>query len=272
MADIVFVASNTYAFFALCVLYREASIASSATSRRARPPTRRPRDRRQPHRARGLASCSALYLIARTAVPGEDLIDVRRRLAPGRRADRGAGRHRGTRSAGTWPRCTAMARRRPVTASSGPIERRDLSASARIDPKREQRWTVYTYSLIGFSIFSFLSVYGAASGCRVAPLQPHRRPGESCRTCRSTPRVSFMTNTNWQSYGGEATMSHLTQMDGALGAELRLGCRRHGDSRRADPRVFAAAGVRRSATSGSTWSVRPFASCCRSPSWWRRAA
>ena len=79
--------------------------------------------------------------------------------------------------------------------------------------KREQRWTVYAYSLLGFSLVSFLAVYCS---------------NESRARCRSIPAdmagvvphlsfntaVSFMTNTNWQSYGGETTMSHLTQMTG----------------------------------------------------------
>ena len=49
--------------------------------------------------------------------------------------------------------------------------------------------------------------------------------------------VSFATNTNWQGYGGEATMSYLTQMLGADGAELRLGRRRHGHAGRVHSRL-----------------------------------
>ena len=64
--------------------------------------------------------------------------------------------------------------------------------------------------------------------------------------------VSFATNTNWQAYGGETTMSHLVQTLGAHRAELRVGGDRHGRARRADPRLHAQARRRRSATSGST--------------------
>ena len=63
--------------------------------------------------------------------------------------------------------------------------------------------------------------------------------------------VSFATNTNWQGYGGETTMSYLTQMLGADRAELRVGGDGHGRRGRADPRLRAPLGARPSATSGS---------------------
>ena len=95
----------------------------------------------------------------------------------------------------------------------GPIERL-IYRVCRVDPEREQRWTVYAYSLLGFSIVSFLVRLRASSGsrarCRCNPTDvPAVVPHLSFNTA-----VSFMTNTNWQSYGGEATMSHLTQMVG----------------------------------------------------------
>ena len=79
--------------------------------------------------------------------------------------------------------------------------------------------------------------------------------------------VSFVTNTNWQNYGGESTMSHLTQMAGLDGAELRLGRRRAGGRGRADPRA-SSAGARD--TLGNFWvdltrDDDP-RSCCRSRS------
>jgi K+-transporting ATPase ATPase A chain len=83
----------------------------------------------------------------------------------------------------------------------------------RVDPKREQRWTVYAYSLIGFSVFSFLVVYGLQRLQGHLPLNPADMPAVVPHLSFNTA-VSFMTNTNWQSYGGEATMSHLTQMTG----------------------------------------------------------
>ena len=94
----------------------------------------------------------------------------------------------------------------------GPIERA-IYRVCRVDPHREQRWTVYAYSLIGFSIVSFLAVYGLQRLQGSLPFNPTNVPGVVPHLSFNTA-VSFMTNTNWQSYGGEATMSHLTQMVG----------------------------------------------------------
>ncbi len=94
----------------------------------------------------------------------------------------------------------------------GPIERA-IYRVCRIDAKREQRWTVYAYSLIGFSIFSFLIVYGLQRLQGHLPFNP-ADIGAVVPHLSFNTAVSFMTNTNWQSYGGEATMSHLTQMVG----------------------------------------------------------
>jgi K+-transporting ATPase ATPase A chain len=94
----------------------------------------------------------------------------------------------------------------------GPIER-VIYRICRIDPSREQRWTVYAYSVIGFSIFSFLAVYALQRLQGHLPLNPVKVPGVIPHLSFNTS-ISFLTNTNWQSYGGEATMSHLTQMVG----------------------------------------------------------
>ena len=106
----------------------------------------------------------------------------------------------------------------------------------------------------------------------------------ACRTiCRSTrdamsavspdlswnTAVSFVTNTNWQSYGGETTMSYLTQMVGARRAELRLRRVGHGRDGGAHPRHRAQDHARRSATSGSISCAARSTSCCRSRSSWR---
>ena len=93
-----------------------------------------------------------------------------------------------------------------------PIERL-IYRLCRIDPAREQRWTAYAYSLLGFSILSFLALYGLQRFQASLPLNPTDMPAVVPHLSFNTA-VSFMTNTNWQSYGGEATMSHLTQMTG----------------------------------------------------------
>jgi len=94
----------------------------------------------------------------------------------------------------------------------GPIERL-LFRACRIDPEREQRWNVYALSLLAFSVVGFFLLYLIQRLQSDLPFNPtdmvNVAPALSFNTA-----VSFMTNTNWQSYGGEATMSHLTQMTG----------------------------------------------------------
>jgi K+-transporting ATPase ATPase A chain len=82
-----------------------------------------------------------------------------------------------------------------------------------IDPKREQRWTVYAYSLLGFSLMSFLVLYCLQRFQGSLPFNPTNMTAPDEHLSFNTA-VSFMTNTNWQSYGGETTLSHLTQMVG----------------------------------------------------------
>jgi K+-transporting ATPase ATPase A chain len=93
-----------------------------------------------------------------------------------------------------------------------PIER-FIYRLCRIDPASEQRWTTYAYALIGFSIFSFLAVYVLQRVQGSLPVNPAELPAVVPHLSFNTA-VSFMTNTNWQSYGGESTLSHLTQMLG----------------------------------------------------------
>jgi K+-transporting ATPase ATPase A chain len=82
-----------------------------------------------------------------------------------------------------------------------------------IDPDSEQRWTTYTFSLLAFSAVSLLFVYGFERLQSHLPFNPDHiqavRPDLAWNTA-----ASFITNTNWQSYTGESTMSHLTQMAG----------------------------------------------------------
>src|SRR5512143_1777465 len=93
-----------------------------------------------------------------------------------------------------------------------PIER-VIYRACRVDDKREQRWTVYAYSFLGFSVFSFLVVYGLQRLQNHLPFNPTDVPAVVPHLSFNTA-VSYMTNTNWQSYGGEAVISHLTQMIG----------------------------------------------------------
>jgi potassium-transporting ATPase potassium-binding subunit len=91
-----------------------------------------------------------------------------------------------------------------------PVERA-IYRFCRVDEGREQGWTTYTFAVFAFSIFSFLAVYGVQRLQGHLPFNPTHMPAVGQHLSFNTA-VSFMTNTNWQSYGGEATMSHLTQM------------------------------------------------------------
>ncbi|MGH9277090.1 MAG: potassium-transporting ATPase subunit KdpA [Acidimicrobiales bacterium] len=93
-----------------------------------------------------------------------------------------------------------------------PVERL-VYRVCRIDPASEQRWTVYAYSLLAFSAVSFLLLYALQRLQGSLPLNPAGMEGVIPHLSFNTA-VSFMTNTNWQSYGGETTMSYLTQMAG----------------------------------------------------------
>ncbi|MGE0877938.1 MAG: potassium-transporting ATPase subunit KdpA [Acidimicrobiia bacterium] len=93
-----------------------------------------------------------------------------------------------------------------------PVERLVYRAGG-VDPDREQRWNVYAISLLAFSVASFLVVYALERLQGSLPLNPLDRGGVNPWGSFNTA-VSFVTNTNWQWYSGEQTMSHLTQMLG----------------------------------------------------------
>ena len=77
----------------------------------------------------------------------------------------------------------------------------------------EQRWTQYTGGLLSFSIFSFLFVYILQRAQGHLPLNPqHFGTPVMPPDLAFNTAVSFLTNTNWQAYTGEATMSYLVQM------------------------------------------------------------
>ena len=93
-----------------------------------------------------------------------------------------------------------------------PIER-VIYRVLRVDARREQRWNVYTIALLAFSFVSFLSVYALQRFQGSLPFNPTDMPAVAPLGAFNAA-VSFMTNTNWQWYSGELTMSHLTQMVG----------------------------------------------------------
>jgi K+-transporting ATPase ATPase A chain len=101
---------------------------------------------------------------------------------------------------------------RPFARLFGPLERA-LYALCGVDPRREQTWLQYTFALLAFSTFGLLVSYAIFRLQALLPLNPAGLPAVSEHLAWNTA-VSFTTNTNWQSYGGEATMSYLSQMAG----------------------------------------------------------
>jgi len=82
-----------------------------------------------------------------------------------------------------------------------------------VDEKHEQHWVTYAFAMLLFSLAGFIMLYGLQRLQAVLPFNP---AGESAvePTSSFNTAVSFVTNTNWQGYGGETTMSYLTQMAG----------------------------------------------------------
>jgi K+-transporting ATPase ATPase A chain len=102
--------------------------------------------------------------------------------------------------------------RRPLPRFFGPIER-FLYRSCGVDPARDQDWKQYTLALLLFSAFGVLVTYLIQRLQGILPLNPQGFAAVSADSSFNTA-VSFTTNTNWQGYAGEATMSYLTQMAG----------------------------------------------------------
>jgi len=94
----------------------------------------------------------------------------------------------------------------------GPVER-IIYRFCRIDPRREQRWNIYALSVLAFSVVGFLLLYLIQRIQSGLPFNPTDMANVAPALSLNTA-VSFVTNTNWQSYAGESTLSHLTQMTG----------------------------------------------------------
>jgi potassium-transporting ATPase potassium-binding subunit len=86
-----------------------------------------------------------------------------------------------------------------------------------VDPDAEQSWQRYSVSLIVFSATALLVTYVIFRLQGVLPVNPQHLPGVTPALAWNTS-VSFVTNTNWQAYSGETTMSYLSQM-GALAVQ-----------------------------------------------------
>ena len=82
-----------------------------------------------------------------------------------------------------------------------------------VDPKKEHDWKQYTLAMLLFSLVGCLFTYAILRLQYFLPLNPQKLAGVSSDLSFNTS-VSFTTNTNWQNYVGESTMSYLSQMVG----------------------------------------------------------
>ncbi|HZQ19019.1 MAG TPA: potassium-transporting ATPase subunit KdpA [Terriglobales bacterium] len=94
-----------------------------------------------------------------------------------------------------------------------PIERL-LYGITRVDENHEMRWTEYAISMLLFSVVSMLVLYFIQRLEFYLPLNPQKLAGVNPPHLAFNTAASFTTNTNWQAYGGETTMSYFTQMAG----------------------------------------------------------
>jgi K+-transporting ATPase ATPase A chain len=129
----------------------------------------------------------------------------------------------------------------PFRRVFGPLERIIYRLSG-VDPDKEQDWKGYTFALLAFSALGVLVTYVIQRTQQALPFNPQHFPAVGQELAFNTG-ASFATNTNWQSYAGESTMSYFTQMAGlawhnftsagaGLGVALALG---RGFTRRPGP-------------------------------------
>ena len=83
----------------------------------------------------------------------------------------------------------------------------------KVNPEEETNWKSYTFGLLAFNLIGFLFLFLVQVFQAFLPLNPAKLAGVSWHSAFNTA-VSFMTNTNWQGYAGETTMSYFVQMVG----------------------------------------------------------
>ena len=93
----------------------------------------------------------------------------------------------------------------PWAKLTDPLERL-LYRVAGVDPARETGWKPYATGVLLFNLFGLLAVYALQRLQGWLPFNPQHLPGVPPHLAFNTA-VSFATNTNWQSYGGETTLS-----------------------------------------------------------------
>lgn len=86
---------------------------------------------------------------------------------------------------------------------------------ARIDPKQEMTWQVYFATMLQFAALGFVVLFSLFAGQYYLPFNPQSLPGLAPDLAFNSA-ISFVTNTNWQSYGGERQLSYLSQSAGVV--------------------------------------------------------
>ena len=102
--------------------------------------------------------------------------------------------------------------RTPLSPVLGPLER-GLYRLAGIDARQEQTWLGYAGAMVLFNLAGFVLLYAILRLQAALPLNPTEQAAVAPDLAFNTA-TSFVTNTNWQSYGGETTLSYLSQMLG----------------------------------------------------------
>ncbi|MFZ6049596.1 potassium-transporting ATPase subunit KdpA [Pseudomonas sp. CR3202] len=99
-----------------------------------------------------------------------------------------------------------------LTPVFAPVERFCYRLSG-VDAEREQDWKSYCAALLAFNLAGLMLLFAILMLQGVLPLNPQKLPGLEWSLAFNTA-VSFVTNTNWQAYSGEATLSYFSQMVG----------------------------------------------------------
>lgn len=99
-----------------------------------------------------------------------------------------------------------------LTPLFAPVERLCYRIAG-VDPQREHDWKTYTLALLAFNAAGLVLLFSILTLQHLLPLNPQHLPGLEWSLAFNTA-VSFITNTNWQAYSGEASLSYFSQMVG----------------------------------------------------------
>ena len=113
---------------------------------------------------------------------------------------------------GAWLYALYSGQNIPGVRMLAPVER-GFYQIAGVDPAREQTWVGYATALVTFNVAGMVLLFAILKLQGGLPLNPQGFEGMESWLAFNTA-VSFVTNTNWQNYGGETTLSHFSQMAG----------------------------------------------------------